>query len=88
MIPEKKDIQAFAKQQSISGDYSDMLKNDKVKQSCDPWSCTYLHLRIYLSGYRSDSQVKVSVHEQNASNCEATTPSHMLLSPSYMLMLT
>ena len=30
VIPEKKDIQAFAKQQGISGDYSDLLKDDKV----------------------------------------------------------
>jgi len=32
VIPEKKDIQAFAKQQGISGDYSDILKNDKVRK--------------------------------------------------------
>lgn len=30
VIPEKKDIQSFAKQQGISGDYSDILKDDKV----------------------------------------------------------
>ena len=30
VIPEKKEIQSFAKQQGISGDYSDFLKNDKV----------------------------------------------------------
>ena len=31
VIPEKKEIQSFAKQQGISGDYSDFLKNDKVQ---------------------------------------------------------
>ncbi len=30
VIPEKKEIQAFAKQQGISGDYSDVLNDDKV----------------------------------------------------------
>ena len=30
VIPEKKEIQSFAKQQGISGDYSDILMNDKV----------------------------------------------------------
>ena len=30
MIPEKKEIQAYAKQHGISGDYSDLLKNDQV----------------------------------------------------------
>ena len=30
MIPEKKEVQAFAKQQGISGEYSTLLTNDKV----------------------------------------------------------
>ena len=30
VIPEKKELQSFAKQQGISGDYKDLLKNDKV----------------------------------------------------------
>ena len=30
MIPEKKELQAYAKQQGISGDYSDLLTNDQV----------------------------------------------------------
>ena len=30
VIPEKKEVQSFAKQQGISGDYSDILKNDQV----------------------------------------------------------
>ena len=36
VIPEKKEIQAYAKQQGISGDYSDLLNNDQVIiQLCD-----------------------------------------------------
>ena len=35
VIPEKKDIQSFAKQQCISGDYSDLLTNDKVSWLCN-----------------------------------------------------
>jgi len=51
VIPEKKDIQAFAKQQGISGDYSDILKNDKVSNHVIPGlvpTCTWIH--TYLSG--------------------------------------
>lgn len=33
MIPEKKEVQAYAKQQGISGDYADLLTNDQVTPS-------------------------------------------------------
>lgn len=32
VIPEKKEVQAFAKQQGISGEYSTLLTNDKVRK--------------------------------------------------------
>ena len=33
MIPEKKEVQSYAKQQGISGDYTDLLTNDQVTLS-------------------------------------------------------
>lgn len=30
VIPEKKEIQSYAKQNGISGEYSDLLQNDQV----------------------------------------------------------
>ena len=40
VIPEKKELQSFAKQQGISGDYKDLLKNDKA--SLKPCCCACL----------------------------------------------
>ena len=36
VIPEKKELQSFAKQQGISGDYKDLLKNDKANPQPPP----------------------------------------------------
>lgn len=33
VIPEKKEVQSYAKQQGISGDYTDLLTNDQVTLS-------------------------------------------------------
>lgn len=46
VVPEKKEIQSYAKQNGIDGDYSDLLQNDQVRHlygSAWLWRyCTHL----------------------------------------------
>ena len=43
VIPEKKEIQSFAKQAGIDGEYSEILQNDKV--TCHGPLAAYAHCR-------------------------------------------
>ena len=76
VIPEKKEIQSFAKQQGISGDYSDFLKNDKVLPAvhimpsitCYSGSinCTRASLRVLINRKRKEKTTPVGVNSMRS----------------------
>jgi len=88
VIPEKKEIQAFAKQQGISGDYSDVLNNDKVS---NPAILGLVPTYTQIPTCQDNCQTQVS-NSLSTSKMPATVelrnPFHMLSSPTYRMMLT
>lgn len=72
MIPEKKEIQAFAKQQGISGDYSDFLKDDKASNHMIPGLVPTYTWMLTCQNVCHTLSVQICEHEQSASNRGAT----------------